>query len=412
MKKILVITHAGGSPYHGPNMRWYYLGQALRSKGVQVEIVSSSSFHKYINPPQIVEPLVAQKIDVITYYWLKTRSYAARGVSQVGNQLEFVYRCYRASSFLAKKSPDVVIASSPHPLITFPAKFIARKAGARFMFEVRDLWPEVLLEIGKFSRVHPYMMALKIAEWYGVKSAERVISVKPGDKEYFLERFGVTDERFSYLPNGFLPMSSEGDAPEKVKKLRSRYSFMLGYVGALSAYYRLEDLLGLARLFKDRPDIGFVVVGKGDRMDSLAKEVADSGLVNVHLIGAIPKMSVPATLAEFDACYVGLEDIDIHRYGISCNKIYEYMAAGKPIIGSYRAGYDPVAEANCGIVVNPGEYQKLANALEKLIGDAALRSEYGSRAYEYFLAHHDFKIVAQSLVQQLFPEGLGSSTEA
>ncbi len=404
MKRVLVVTHAGGSPQHGPNMRWYYLGQALRSHGIEVEIVSSSSFHKYTSPPKVHRRFETQEVNGMKYHWLKTRAYRHRGLTQVLNQFEFVVRCYQAVSILTVRKPDVVIASSPHPLVNFPARFIARKAGARFFFEVRDLWPEVLLELGNFGRWHPYIIMLKAAERYGVRHAERVFSVKPGDGDYFAREYGLPKERFNYVPNGFLPGESGAAAPEKIDRLRGRYTFLLGYVGALSAYYRLENLLELAQQFQHRGDVGFVVVGKGELEETLRIKAEKVGLKNCHVVGAVPKSEVFATLECFDACYVGLADLAVHEYGISCNKLYEYMYASKPIIGSYRAGYDPVTSASCGFVAPPGHYESLVQGIESLIADPDMKAKMGLKAREYFKEHHDFEIVGRRVKSLLFPE--------
>lgn len=382
-------------------MRWYYLGQALKPLGVDVEIASSASFHKYLAPPKVESRLHQQRIDGLLYHWVRTHPYTARGFRQVLNQIEFILGCYLAGRQLRDRRPDIVIASSPHPLVNFPAAAIAHKTGADFMVEVRDLWPEVLLELGSFSRWHPYILALKAAERHGVKRARRIISVKPGDGEYFQREYGISAAQFCYIPNGFLPDDGESVSPPIIEDLRRKYRFIVGYVGALSAYYGLDSMLELARRFKGS-DIGFVLVGKGDRERQLADRVVAAGLTNCHLVGAVPKSTVSACLARFDACYVGLEDLTIHRYGISCNKIYEYMHAGKPILGSYAAGYDPVAAAGCGIIARPGDYEPLVEGLEALIKDERLRHEYGERAKAYFDANHDFRVVAKSLVRQLF----------
>lgn len=401
VRKILVVTHAGGSPAHGPNTRWYYLGQALKARGVDVEIVSSGFFHKYIQPPKLAAAFKTEDVDGLTYHWIRTRPYRTRSVTQVLNQIEFTARCRARAAALAARRPDVVLASSPHPLVNFPAATVARWSGARFWIEVRDLWPQVLQEIGGYSARHPYMMLLARAERFGVRRAERIVSVKPGDFEYFQERYGIAPERFAYIPNGFLPGDSGGALPEAVRELRGRYRFLVGYTGALSAYYGLEDLLALAERLADMEGLGFVLVGKGDFADRLRGRAAAAGLKHVHFIGAVPKSEVPPVIEAFDVCYVGLRDLPVHRYGISCNKIYEYMHAGKPIVGSYLAGHDPVAAADCGFTAAPGDHDSLARAVRNLMVDEGLRERCGRNARHYFDAHHDFRVVAGRLLDAL-----------
>lgn len=402
MMRILVMTHAGGSPSHGPNMRWYYLGQALKQIGVDVEIVSSSSFHKYTSPTVVHAGYSTEEVNGIKYHWLKTRPYSRRGFSQVVNQLEYVRSCYRHHQHFLNYQPDIVLASSPHPFVVFPARKIAKKCGARLVYEVRDLWPELLLELGSFGRWHPYILMLKFAERYGLKYSDHIISVKPGDYDYFKKEYNLPVECFSYIPNGFLPEASPHSAPEVVLQVRNRYRFLLGYVGALSAYYSLDRLINLSKEFSGDKDIAFVVVGKGDYAEMLKLIVDESGLDNVFFIGPISKSQVDATLSEFDACYVGLEDLAVHRYGISCNKIYEYMHAGKPIIGSYSAGHDPVKAAQCGFVAPPGDYATLVDAIKELKAHPERARLLGKNGREYFDANHNFRVVAYRLKEVLF----------
>ena len=368
-----------------------------------MEIVSSSYFHKYIELPEVNSSIEMQKISGITYHWVRTRPYRARGIGQVYNQLEFAGKCMAHSSYFAARKPDVVVASSPHPLVVVPALMAARKARSRFIFEVRDLWPEILIELGGYSRFHPYIVLLRLAEWMGVKNADTVVSVKPGDGEYFAQKYGLPEKKFAYVPNGFLRGDEAISAPNRLVELRKQYSFLVGYVGGVSAYYRLADLVNLAESFRGRADVGFVLIGKGDRLAAIQEDATNRGLKNLHFLGSIPKTSVAASLEMLDACYVGLEDLSLHRYGISCNKIYEYMAAGKPIIGSYRAGYDPVKLGKCGIVSSPGDTASLANALDRIIREPDLAAQYSRCAREYFVAHHDFTTVSHGAAKVLCP---------
>ena len=122
-KKILVVTHAGGSPYHGPNMRWYNLGLSLKSIGIETNIVSSSYFHKYYVQPALSDVHKQEIIDGIEYNWLKTNTYRVGSIFQIFNQLLFVYRCFTNINNITSTIPDLVVASSPHPFVIFPAKY-------------------------------------------------------------------------------------------------------------------------------------------------------------------------------------------------------------------------------------------------------------------------------------------------
>jgi glycosyltransferase involved in cell wall biosynthesis len=397
----MLITHAGGSPHHGPNMRWYYLGQALKKVGIEVEIVSSSWFHKYLHAPDLIDKYDQQTVDGLVYHWIKTKAYVGRGVRQVFNQAQFVAGLYSSSKMLARREPDIIIASSPHPFVVYPAVKLARKTGARFIYEVRDLWPALLLELGSFSKFHPYILANKAAESFAVKHAEKVLSVKPGDFDYFNQQYGLPADKFEYIPNGFLPDNNKSPTINTVKELRNRYRHIVGYVGAISNYYGLEEMVELASRFRDNPDVGFVVVGDGNRAAAIRELATQKQLSNFHMVGRIDKLAVPATLDTFDICYLALEDLDIHKYGISCNKLYEYMYAGKPVLGSYSAGHDPVVASGCGFTIKPGNPVKLASTLKTMLADNFPRIETGAKGRAYFEETHHFSKVAETLIEKV-----------
>jgi glycosyltransferase involved in cell wall biosynthesis len=317
------------------------------------------------------------------------------------NQLQFVYQLYRFSRYLIERKPDIVVASSPHPFIVFPASRIARKAQVPMVYEVRDLWPELLKQLGKLPSWHPYVVLNDLSERFAVSRAAMIMSVKPGDADYFAEKYNVDRSAVAHIPNGFLPGNISTVGPDDLDALRSRYKYIVGYVGAISRYYGLEELVKLAAEFKHRDEVGFVVYGGGDCELEIANLAKELDLKHFHMMGKIPRTQVEGALKQFDVCYAGLQDLDLHKYGISCNKIYEYMYAEKPILACYKAGFDPIEESDCGLTVNPGDQQQQAQALATMLADQSLRESMGRRARHYFDQHHDFSSISELLRQKL-----------
>jgi len=409
-RRVLVLAHAGGSPHHGPNMRWYHLGRALAPMGVDVEIVSSSFFHKYLAPPRVFAPLQEDEVDGLRYHWIRTRPYRRRGLGQLRNQWDFVRGCLRFSRRLAARRPDAVVAVSPHPFTAVAAARVARLAGAPLVFEVHDLWPQVLVELGRIRPWHPYAIALRAAERFAVRRADLLVSLKPGDIDHLAERHGASRDRFLHSPNGISPPPSPtGDPPEAFREIRGRYRFLVGYVGAISAYYCLERLADLAKRLHDHTEIGFVAIGAGDRRDHLVAGMAERGLRNLHLIDAVPPTTVPAILSGLDAGYLTIADLPLHRHGISCTKIAEYMHAGLPILGAYRAGHDPVAKAGCGLVFPPDDLDGLTAGVLRLASDPHLRAAMSQRGRAHFDAHLHIDRIAGTLARALLDAGDGAA---
>jgi len=387
--RILVVTHGGGSPYHGPNMRWYYLGRALQEKDAHVGIVSSSFFHKYFNQPFVPSLTKKEVIDGVSYHWIKTNKYSGR-FFQVLNQIFFsVMAFFLLPGIVRAGNYDVVVASSPHPLIVYAAKRCSKVVNIPWIYEVRDLWPLVIQQLSGASDKNPYIRLLSFTERYAVRNADSVVSVKPGDGEYFHEQYGLPASRFYYVPNGFFPSPGSQNSEHKPQD-----DFVVGYVGALSTYYCIDDLIEAAKELSGERGIRFRVVGGGEDYGRLKELVSYYGLSNVSFSGKVTRAQVSKELSMFDVCYVGLKNVDANLYGISCNKIFEYMYASKPIISNYRSNYDPVKMASCGVSVFPGSSSEIAEAVRNMRENPSIAAEMGKKGREYFDANHDFRLIS------------------
>lgn len=400
--RIVVITHGGGSLYHGPNMRWYFMGKALIKLGYDVTIVSSSYFHKYTSLPAVEGAVTKEIIDDITYLWVRTAVYKNK-FTQVLNQVDFSLKAY----FLVGKgqdelNADVVIASSPHPMVIYAANRLANIRHVPLIYEVRDLWPLIVMELGGFGRRHPYVLLLKMAEKFAIKNASYVASVKPGDIEYFQDEYDFPASRYLYVPNGFFVQNddSEKGPPDEgalsaAQTDRDSAYFVIGYVGAISTYYGLRELIEAAEKLSEYTDIRFRIVGGGEHFESLKRYAESLGLENIAFTGKVGKETVSREVEGFDVCYVGLKDVSPNLYGISCNKIFEYMYAAKPIVASYRSNYDVVEEAQCGITVPPNSPDLLAEAFLSLYESQDKCAAMGESGKKYFLKNHEFSNVAR-----------------
>ena len=398
--KVVIFTHAAGSPEHGPNLRWYYLGKRLKELGCDVTIVGSSFFHKYVVQPEVDGLFEEKVIDGLEYVFLKNLKY--RGFfGRLLNQFFFPLMCWIWVLTQGKKiSPDVVVSSSPPPFCIFPAYTLAKKNDSSLISEVRDLWPLVVQELSGASSRHPYVKILKFTEKFAVNNSNIVVSVKPGDLKYFSKEYGLSEDRFSFQPNGFLP-EPDGELERNEEDISRGRSLVVGYVGAMSAYYGLKEFLETACLLKGDPFLKFVLVGSGEDYESLVKMKETHDLDNVEFVGRVPKNDVPKYLFNFDICYVGLKDVTANLHGISCNKIFEYMYAGKPIVASYRTLFDPVEQAGCGITVAPGSPTAIKDAILELKNSSEKRREMGINARAYFDANHDFNVIGDGYFKKM-----------
>lgn len=203
---ILLINHYAGSVHHGMEYRPYYLAREWVRRGHRVYIVAASWSHLRQQAPDAGTGLrTEENIDGIRYIWLRTPPYRGNGAARVRNMLAFVARLWREAPRLARSvAPDAVIASSTYPLDIWPAHRIARLAGARLLHEVHDLWPLSPIELGGYSRRHPFIMLLQAAENHACRHADAIVSILPKVREH-LEAHGMAPHKLHIIPNGADP---------------------------------------------------------------------------------------------------------------------------------------------------------------------------------------------------------------
>ena len=403
-KKILVVTHAGGSPYHGPNMRWYNLGLSLKRIGIETNIVSSSYFHKYYVQPALSDVHKKEIIDGIEYNWLKTNIYRVGSIFQIFNQLLFVYRCFTNINNITSTIPDLVVASSPHPFVIFPAKYIAKKFDIKLVYEARDLWPEVLIQLGRCSIYHPYAILLRFTERYALNNADFLTSVKQGDKDYYERYYKKKIKNFKFLPNG---LSKDSIKPTAISidfcRLRDVYDFIIVYTGAISAYYDIKKIVKLSEELQPHQNIGIILIGNGSYLNDLKDSIARKNLKNIHILPQRKKSEIFSIIKEADACYLSLAEIEINQYGISCNKIYDYMYSAKPIIAHYKPSkYDPIYLSGCGVVAKKGEESFLVENILEWSKSPDLCSKLGKKGKDFFDNNFDFSNIALNIKKEFF----------
>jgi glycosyltransferase involved in cell wall biosynthesis len=275
----------------------------------------------------------------------------------------------------------------------------ARRFGARLAFEVRDIWPLTLQELAGMSDRHPLVMLMQWLEDYGYRKADTVVSVLPGAAAHMVSR-GMDPAKFHYLPNGIdlaaRPAgAADGAAPDMVRAAIRPDTFTVGFVGTLGRANVVETLIDAARLLE--PDEAqVVVVGHGPERDQLVARAAD--VPSVAFVGPVPKDQVGAAIARFDACYVGYRRSALYRFGVSPNKLYEYMAAGRPVLFAADAANQPVQEANCGRTVPPENPAALATAIRSLAAcPPQERERLGANGRAYVEDHHDYARLGERL---------------
>jgi glycosyltransferase involved in cell wall biosynthesis len=405
LKNILVLNHYAGSRIHGMVLRHFYLGREWVRRGHKVTIVGASFAHVRNQQPETTGSVTEETVDGVRFLWLKTPPYSGNNVGRVLNMSTFVVQLFLKQRRLVDGfTPNVVIASSTYPLDIFPAKRIAEKYKAKLIFDVRDLWPLTPVMVASMSSRHPFVMMLQWAEDFAYRHANKVTTVLPVAKSYMVSR-GMQPEKFVYIPNGIDTGEWEdgkSTLPEghlrTLEDLRAKGRFIVGYSGAHALAVDLDTVLDAASLL-DVPTT-FVLVGHGTEKERLEAR-GFGGNSNVVFLPSLAKASVPALLGSMDALYIGLKRNPLFKFGISPNKLFDYMMAAKPIIQAVEAGNDPVAVSGCGISIAPESAEELAGAVRRLMQmDPSERKGMGALGKQYALENHDYRVLAQTFLEQ------------
>lgn len=400
---ILLIDHYAGSPRHGMEFRPYYFAREWVRAGHQVTIIGSSFSHLRSTQPICDNPVSFEEIDGIHYIWFRAPRYFGNSYKRIVNMLLFSMQLL--SRNILTINPDVVIDSSTYPLTIWGSRKIAKRFNAKLIFEVHDLWPLTPMELGGYSRWHPFIFVLQQAENYAYKNADRVVSLLPCAKEHMISH-GMHAEKFVYIPNGIdlhewqVTESLPAEHNIVIKQLKAQGKFIVGYAGTIGLSNALEYFIEAADLLKNEKSLHFILVGQGPNLEQLKTVANAKSLENVTFLPPIQKKQIPMLFSLMDALHIAGNRSALYRFGISPNKLMEYMMAAKPIINAICAGNDPVAEAGCGLSIAPEDPTAIVRAVKQMMAMSQEdRAAMGARGREYVMANHDYRVLAKRFLE-------------
>jgi glycosyltransferase involved in cell wall biosynthesis len=285
------------------------------------------------------------------FVFVPVTRYRANGMSRVLNWISYAITATFAA--LAKPRPDVVYASSPHLLAALAGWLVAKVRRARFVLEIRDLWPQVLVDMGHLQESSLLYRLLHELEKFLYRQAECIVVMAPGSKTA-LEQMGVAPSKITYIPNGADPEDFVPSADRET--LRGKYGFTkltAVYAGAHGPANGLSLLLDAADEIRELP-IDIVLVGDGVLKNELMDTARMRDLRNVRFLAPIPKSEIPDLLAAADVGLHVLADVDLFRTSVSPNKVFDYMAAGLFVVTNCPGAVTELVETSgAGIGVGP-----------------------------------------------------------
>jgi glycosyltransferase involved in cell wall biosynthesis len=379
----VLIHQAFVGPEEAGGTRHYEFARRMVAEGHRFTIVASDLSYltgRHIGAKGFITRESKDGIELLRAYTYKAlhRSFFWRVASFLSFAITSVLAAFRAGV------PDVVMGTTPPIFQAVSAYFVAFCLRRPFLLEVRDLWPAFAIDMGVLK--HPLLIsASRWLERFLYHRATHLLVNSPAYRDYLIDR-GIPPEKVSLVANGADPEMF--DPEKRGDQVRQQYGldkkFVVSYAGALGMANDIDTMLRAAhRLLLNEGRIHFLLIGDGKERRNLEQKAQRMGLTNVTFTGAQPKERMAEFLAASDACVATLRDIPMFRTTYP-NKVFDYMAAGRPTIlaidGVIR---DVIEKAKGGLFVEPGNDQALAAAALQLCGDPALCARMGASARLY-----------------------------
>lgn len=393
-KNIWVFHHYATPPTMNGFTRPYNFGVNLNKVGYKMKVFAASYLHfSDVNLIENNDLYMTNDETEIPFVFVKTPSSSGNGAGRVLNMISYYRNLFKVTKELIKKNdrPDLIIASSPHPLAMVAGIKVAKKLGVPCICEVRDFWPEVFFMGGRLNENSIIGKLLIKGEHWIYKNSDALIFLKEGDYTYITDKKwdvsqgGMIDlDRCYYINNGVniddFNHQIRNEILEDEDLIKNKFNVV--YAGAIRPVNNVGNILDAAKLLKENRNIQFLIYGDGNQLESLRSRVIDEDITNVKMKGYVDKKYMPHVLSKSS---INILNYSQSKYnwsrGNSSNKLFEYMASGKPIISTVKMAYSPIEKYDCGVSLEEDTPEALAEAVLRIYNMAPDRfNEIGENA--------------------------------
>ncbi|HOQ02163.1 MAG TPA: glycosyltransferase family 4 protein [Acetivibrio clariflavus] len=409
MKKNLWIwNHYATNMYKDRAGRHYWFAENLVRNGYNPTIFCASTNHfsdenidtkgkKYITDLQ----------DGISFVFVNTPNYKGNGKKRIYNMISFYRKLFPVAKEYAKLNgkPDVILASSVHPLTLVAGIKNAKKFKIPCICEVRDLWPESIVAYGALKRNSLVAKILYQGEKWIYKKADSIIMTWEGGREYIVDQGWektIDLNKVNHISNGVVIDSFDRNSEENQvidSDLDNEDYKNIVYAGSIRKVNNVGLLLDAAKIIQNQGSnqIRFLIYGSGDESEMLKQRCENEGIRNVIFKGRVEKKYIPYILKKAYVNILHNSSTSLDKYGQSQNKFFEYLAAGKCIVQTYSTGYSICNRYNCGICAPVQNPEEIAKAIIKACEDEEMNKLMGENArqaaYDF-----DFKKLTDKLI--------------
>ena len=414
--KIWLMNHYASDMFRDRAGRHYWFAKRLLECGHDVTVFCAST---HLNGEYAVDlgknTFAIKRQDFIPFVFVKTISSQGNGIDRIKNMCLFFLNLFPTARVYAKKhgKPDVIVASSVHPLTMVAGIKIAKHMNIPCVCEIRDLWPEAIFQFGKAREKSLLGRVLIKGEHWIYKKADALIFTKEGDTDYLKERRWTTAQggdidlrKCHYINNGVDIAACEERCKNAIlddNELNDDSVFNITYVGTIRPVNNVGNLLDAARIIKNKngyEDIQFLIYGDGIQLPELQRRVKKECLDLVKLKGYVNRQYVPYILSRSSLNILNYSQGQYNwTRGNSSNKLFEYMASGKPIISTVHMGYSIIKRYNCGVELDEDTPEALADEIMRFHDMEKVELDSIGKNAKYGAKDFDFSVLTEKLLK-------------
>lgn len=401
--KIWFIDHYSVPVKYYPLARQTNFAKELISAGHQVIIFAASTVHNSnINLVNSGKKYIEVIEDGVTYVLINCHQYSGNGIKRFINMYEFAYKLEKVCRLYNK--PDAIVSTSMTLFACKKGLLLGKNLGCKNIAQITDLWPETIVAYERASKWNPVIIYLRQIEKWIYKNADRIIFSMEGAYEYIREQGWekcVPRDKVYYINNGVnLKEFNYNKEHFQIRDvdLENDAIFKVVYTGSLRKVNNLNKLLDVAKEINNR-QIKILIWGDGDEKEVLYRRVKDENISNVVFKGKTDKKNIPYIVSKADLNIVHNSASPLYRFGISFNKLFDYFAAGKPMLSDFECKYNPMILEEAGVDVSTGMVHDIAKKIEEIASlDVETYKIYCRNAIKA-AKKYDFKNLTNQLLQ-------------
>jgi len=412
-QNIWIWNHYATNMFFDQAGRHYWFAENLIKEGYKPTIFCASTNHFSDNHIDTYEKQYAtNSVNDIPFVFLNTPEYKGNGKKRVLNMISFYRGLFKTAKTYSELNgkPDVILASSVHPLTLVAGIKIAKKFGIPCICEVRDLWPESIIEFGSLKRSSLIAKMLYQGEKWIYKKANSLIFTIEGGADYIKDqgwhkgnRGSIDISKVHHINNGIDIEEFDYNVGSNVYEdidLDHPDTFKVVYAGSIRKANNLKLIIDAAKHIKDNgyDKIKFLIFGDGDEKENLQKRCLDENIDNVIFKGKVEKKLVPSILSKANINILNYSNHEIWKYGGSQNKNFEYLASEKPILSTITMGYDIIEKYCAGISLNNQDPETISDAIISIFSmDEELYKKMAHNARSA-AQDYDFRVLTKNLI--------------